>query len=189
MKNLYLVLLLSCIGLTAFAQTEQDSTRVIPKPSRQKNATPFKDRLFFGGDLGLNFGDITYIYLAPTIGYKLTDKFGVGIGPTYSYLRDKRYVNFTYETSTYGGRLFSQYRVWDQALLYGEYGLINAEVYDLLQTNLVRATIPSLLLGGGYIVEIGDNSIFTIMALWNFAESNYVFYENPIIRAGFNVGF
>lgn len=189
MKNLYLILLFSCFTLSVFAQYDQDSSRVSEKPSREKNNTPFKDRLFFGGDLGLNFGDVTYIYLAPTIGYKLNERLGVGLGPSYSYLQDKRYSNFTYETSTYGGRLFSQYRVWDQAILYGEYGLINAEVYDLLQTNLVRATIPSLLLGGGYLAEIGDNSNFTIMALWNFAESNYVFYENPIIRAGFNVGF
>ena len=189
MKKLYLVLLLSSLTFVGYSQNDQDSSTVNVKPSREKSTTPFKDRLFFGGDLGLNFGDVTYIYLAPTIGYKLTDKFGVGLSPSYSYFRDKRYVNYTYETSTYGGRLFGQYRVLEQAVLYGEYGLINAEVYDLLQTNLVRATIPSLLLGGGYIAEIGNNSNFTIMALWNFAESNYVFYENPIIRAGFNVGF
>lgn len=186
MKNLYLIPLLTCITLSVFAQNDQDSSHLKATPSREKNNSPLKDRLFFGGDLGLNFGDVTYIYLAPTIGYKLTDKLGVGLGPSYSYLKDKRY---NYETNTYGGRLFSQYRIFNQALLYGEYGLINAEVYDLLQTELVRATIPSLLLGGGYTAEIGNRSNFTIMALWNFAESNYVFYENPIIRAGFNVGF
>jgi len=189
MKNLYLILLLSCLTFSVNAQNDPDSSGANVKPTLNKNTTPLRDRLFFGGDLGLNFGDVTYIYLAPTIGYKLTDKWGVGLGPSYSYLKDKRYVNYTYETSTYGGRLFSQYRIFNQALLYGEYGLINAEVYDLLQTELVRATIPSLLLGGGYIAEIGNRSNFTIMALWNFAESNYVFYENPIIRAGFNVGF
>jgi hypothetical protein len=184
MKKLILLWVLLFLGAnTSFAQ----DTLGMSHPLEHKPS--LSDRLFYGGDLSLNFGDVTYIYLAPTVGYKVTPKFGVGLGPSYSYLNDKRFAGYHYETSTYGGRAFAQYRIIEQALLYTEYELVNAEVYNLLQTKLVRANIGSLFVGGGYIAPIGANSNFTIMGLWNVAPSQYSYYENPIIRAGFNIGF
>ena len=184
MKKLLLFVVALFAGV--YISLAQDTLGVTRPP---KQGPSFADRLFYGGDLSLNFGDVTYIYLAPTVGYKVTPKFGVGLGPSYSYLNDKRYAGYHYETSTYGGRAFAQYRIIEQALLYTEYELVNAEVYNLLQTKLVRANIGSLFVGGGYIAPIGENSNFTIMGLWNVAPSQYSYYENPIIRAGFNIGF
>ncbi len=175
MKKLMLlwIILFSGISMSFAQDTLGVSHPYKPTPS-------FIDRLFYGGDISLNFGDVTYIYLAPTIGYKITPKFGVGLGPSYSYLNDKRYINNHYETNTYGGRVFAQYRVVEQAMLYSEYELVNAEVYNLLQTKLVRVNIGSLLVGGGYIAPIGANSNFTIMGLWNVTPSEYSFYENVL---------
>ena len=94
----YRLFILSCfLSLTTFAQEKSSLSEV-----------PFKDRLFYGGNVGLNFGTVTYIYLAPTIGYRITEAFGAGIGPSYSYLKDRRYSNYVYETDTYGGRIFAQ---------------------------------------------------------------------------------
>ncbi|MFM7016813.1 MAG: hypothetical protein ACKOX3_10855 [Bacteroidota bacterium] len=175
----YSLIILSCfLSIALFAQEKSSLSDV-----------PFKDRLFYGGNIGLNFGTVTYIYLAPTIGYKITDKLGAGVGPSYSYLNDKRYANYYYETSTYGGRVFAQYKVHPQVLLYGEYEVINAEVPNLNQSKLIRTNIESLLLGGGYVTPINDHSSFVIMGLWNFSSSIYTIYENPIIRAGVNLGF
>lgn len=171
------ILLAICLfSITSYAQQEA------MKP-------PFKDRLFYGGNVGLNFGTITYVYLAPTIGYKITELFGVGVGPSYSYLKDKRYTNYIYETSSYGGRIFAQYRVHPKAILYGEYEVINAEVPNLLQTKLIRTNIESILLGAGYVTPISNRSSFVLMGLWNFSPSQYSIYENPILRAGVNFGF
>ena len=182
-KVLLLLIMLLWASNSLFAQDTLGVSRH-PEPK-----SSFAERLFYGGDLSLNFGDVTYIYLAPTIGYKITPKFGVGLGPSYSYLNDKRIKNYHYETSTYGGRAFAQYRIIEQALLYSEYELVNAEVPNALQTKLIRANIISLLAGGGYIAPIGEHSNFTIMALWNLAPSPYSYYNNPVIRAGFNIGF
>ena len=175
----YRLFILSCF--LSFATLAQETNSL--------SGVPFKDRLFYGGNVGLNFGTVTYIYLAPTIGYKITEEFGAGIGPSYSYLKDKRYANYIYETDTYGGRIFAQYRVHPKAILYGEYEVINAEVPNLLQTKLIRTNIESILLGGGYVTPISDRSSFVIMGLWNFSPSQYSLYENPIIRAGVNLGF
>ena len=186
-KSLLLSIALILIALSSIAQ-DTTATRT-PEPTRQ-NKVPFKDRLFFGGNLGLYFGSLTYINVSPTIGYRFSERMGAGIGPAYSYYSDKRDKNYTYTTNTYGGRLFGQYLITDQLMAYSEYEMINVEVPNLLLTRLVRKNISSLFVGGGYLQRFGSgNSGISLMILYNVLESDYAIYENPIIRTGINIGF
>jgi outer membrane protein insertion porin family len=87
-------------------------------------------------------------------------------------------------------RLFGQYQLLENLLLYSEYEMINVEVPNLLFTKLIRENISSLFVGGGYTQPFGNgNSGVTLMLLYNVMESDYRIYENPIIRTGINVGF
>ena len=61
------------------------------------------DRITIGGGLGLSFGTLTIIEIAPSIGYYLTDNILVGVGGRYSYYKDN-IVNS--RTTIYGGRFF-----------------------------------------------------------------------------------
>lgn len=148
-----------------------------------------RDRLFFGGNVGLNFGSLTFIMVSPTVGYRVDEKLSVGIGPTYSYYSDNRNRSYKYETHTYGGRFFTQYRLHESIMLYSEYEMLNMEVPDLLFSKLERRNISSLFVGGGYMQPIGKRSALTLMLLYNVLESDYAVYENPIIRTGFMAGF
>lgn len=193
MKRIKLTLLL-LLTLTISMLQAQETPLPSPTPAPPRPASPpsqpFRDRLFFGGNLGLNFGSLTFINVSPVIGYRITDDLGAGLGPSYSYYRDNRDRNFTFETHTYGGRVFAQHRVFESFLAYAEYEMLNMEVPNLLFTELVRENISSLLLGGGYGMPIGGGgSAAFIMVLFNVLDSDYVVYENPIIRAGFNFGF
>ena len=186
-KTLLLSIALILITLGSFAQ-DTTATRT-PEPTDPKKE-PFKDRLFFGGNLGLYFGSLTYVNVSPTIGYRFTDRFGAGLGPAYSYYSDKRDKKYTYTTNTYGGRLFGQYLISDQLMAYSEYEVINVEVPNLLFTKLIRKNISSLFIGGGYLQRFGGgNSGVSLMLLYNVLESDYSIYENPIIRTGINIGF
>ncbi len=182
------VLLCLCI---LFMSIELPAQEAAPPPAAksEKPKTPLRDRLFFGGNIGLNFGTLTYINVSPVIGYKLTEKLGTGLGPTYSYFKDDRDKRYTYETHTYGGRTFLQYQVMESVLLYSEYEMVNIEVPDLLFTKLVRKNISSLFLGGGYTQQVGRASAISLMVLFNVIESDYTIYENPLIRTGINIGF
>ena len=177
-----------CILFMAIQLSAQDSGPVVA-PQPEKPRTPLRDRLFFGGNIGLNFGTLTYIAVSPIIGYRLTDKLGTGLGPTYTYFKDHRDRNYKYETHTYGGRTFLQYQVLESGLLYFEYEMVNIEVPDLRFTKLFRKNVSSLFLGGGYTQQFGRSSALTLMVLFNVIESDYQIYENPIIRTGINVGF
>ena len=77
-KSLLLSIALILMALGSYAQ---DTTAVrTPEPTNERKE-PFKDRLFFGGNLGLYFGSLTYVNISPTIGYRFSDRFGAGLGP------------------------------------------------------------------------------------------------------------
>ncbi|MBL0343175.1 MAG: hypothetical protein IPP71_21290 [Bacteroidetes bacterium] len=160
----------------------------------QENLTKylFKDKLFFGGNLGLQFGNLTYVDVSPLIGYKITEKLHAGIGATYIYYRYKDSFG-NYETSIYGGRVFGRYYPIDNLFAHVEYEILNLDVpasvpgsnYDVL----VRDNISSVLVGGGYVQPIGTNASLMLMVLFNLTEEQYSPYQNPIFRIGINAGF
>ncbi|MBK7964896.1 MAG: hypothetical protein IPK10_06175 [Bacteroidetes bacterium] len=186
MRKYLLLVVLSLIVTVSIGQEREE------QPARQsplvRDKPSIKDRLFFGGNVGLSFGSLTYINVAPTIGYKITERFGMGLGPTYTYYNDRRFVNYRYETHIYGGRTFAQYQALESVLLYSEFEVVNIEVPDLLFTKLIRTNVSSLFVGGGYTQRMGSNSAVTLMILYNVLESDYKIYENPILRLGFNFG-
>jgi hypothetical protein len=69
----------------------------------------FKDRMYFGGNLGLQFGTVTLIDVSPLAGVMITPKFSSGIGATYQYYDDNRFQGSA--GSSYGGRFFTRYNV------------------------------------------------------------------------------
>lgn len=159
----------------------QDSTMIRKHPPKER----IIDRMFTGGNLGAQFGTVTFIEVSPLLGYRITDKISAGIGATYQYYRyrDKLY---NFETNVYGGRVFGRYLFTDYLFGHAEYEYLNLEAFDFRRR---RVDVGSLLAGGGYFQRIGNNSGIMAMILYNFTESVYTPYTNPIIRVGFNIGF
>lgn len=155
---------------------------------------PLRERLFFGGNLGLQFGSATYIDVSPLVGYRITEKLSAGIGATYIYYNVKESISYYgYETSIYGGRVFGRYSFMENLFAHAETEVLNMEVPEIITGSmnykLVRDNIVSVLAGGGYAQPIGERSALVMMLLWNFTEDQYSPYENPIFRIGFNAGF
>lgn len=146
-----------------------------PQPKK-----PIRERLFFGGELGLQFGTITFINISPLIGYKITERLSAGLGPKYLYYRDKF---FAYSTSMYGGRVFVRYNITPAIFAHAEYEVLNLETYFKRREN-----VESIFVGGGFRQRIGQKSFMALTALWNINESVYSPYVNPIIRMEFIIG-
>jgi hypothetical protein len=181
--------------LLAFAPLwAQDTTEYVQKePVKEKrDMRPLKDRIWFGGGLGLNFGSVTAIQIEPLVGYKVDQagKFSVGTGLTYWYFRDNRYPP-AIEYNAYGYRFFTRYRFIQQAYLHAEFLNLNAERYDDVTDALRRIWVPHLLVGGGYIQPIGERSSFTVQVLFEVLQDpNSVYYgQGPIFSAGVGFGF
>jgi hypothetical protein len=168
----------------------QDNDVYARNDQPQKSKKPFAERLFLSPDLGLQFGTVTVVNVSPKIGYRITDKFAAGLGGTYIYIKDKTFkqLGYIYESSIYGGSIFSQYQIFEQIRLYSEYELLSLETFNSKTFKTTRELVPSLLAGGGYISRIGGNSSFNIMLLYNLLDGPNSIYDNPVIRIGFNIG-
>jgi hypothetical protein len=182
-----------CLILTSFSSRGAVADSISPtKPPSSFHP----EYLFTGGSLAMSFGTFTYVDVSPLLGYRFTPKFSVGTGFTYIYFKDNRApitnssTNYgSNSSSIYGGRLFSRYLIFESLFAHAEYEVLNREVYNELFRKNLRVNVVALYLGGGYQQRIGMNSFMNLMVLWNVNETRYSLYPNPIIRAGFNIGF
>ena len=168
---------------------------------------------FLYTNVGLGYTSISGISnfnvsLAPAVGYRLTDKFAVGPGISYSYnsysLSPQGFYNtygYLYPTptgnltangsnslssSSLGFKVFAQYIVYKEFFLHGEYEVTSAQLagYDN-QNYLVKITrsVTSALAGAGYRSYLGERAAVDIVALYNFNNSVFSLYP------GFNLRF
>jgi hypothetical protein len=184
MKSLC-VILLFCVLLFTSAMRAQDSTMIRKNPLKQR----FIDRIFTGGNVGFQFGRETYAEVSPILGYRITDQFQAGFGLTYQYYRYQD-TQYKLESNVYGGKIFGRYFFTDYLFGYAEFEHLNLDAFDFYPYKR-RVDVESLLGGGGYFQRFSQNSNsgFFAMILYNFTESAYTPYSNPIIRIGFNLGF
>jgi hypothetical protein len=182
MKKCVIILTLFLFALQVRAQLQ------LPLGSK----TGFGQRIYFGGNMGAQFGNITYVDVSPLVGYMVTAKFSVGIGVTYRYLK---YKQIDYQTSIYGGRLFARHNISLMKLplfLYGEYENLNYEYVTFTNPpdyTTRREWVPSLFVGGGLFQPIGRRAGFTMMALYNLIyDEQRSPYNSPwVFRVGFTL--
>jgi hypothetical protein len=193
MKRILLAALL-CISFAGVqAQETYNSSGKPGKASYKQNQNKKGfdvNRLVFGGGLGLTFGTITNIYVAPSIGYRFTDNFAAGITLGYNYYREKnafevpnlhhggtKAVNIT--QSIYSGSVWGRYIIIPNLFVQAEFEMNNWDFYTRPTNGYQydkdgwaiipkdRITVPSLLLGAGFRQPVGDYSSFFIMAMYD----------------------
>ena len=184
-KSIFLILTLFFSSFS-FAQEEDvyvlgDSDKNA-KPSISKKGFDWS-KVTLGGGLGLTFGTITLVEVAPTVGYYLTDNILAGVGVNYIYYEDKS-INFN--TSIYGARVFGEYLFDDLPFL----AHVETEIINIEGARAERLNIINLYVGGGLKQQIGRTSYFYLLALWNLNETkeSYFLQPNPIIRLGIAIG-
>ena len=187
------ILFIIVLFLTSFAFAQEEDSYVYgddqeeTKDNKDRDIKPLIDwsRVSIGGGLGMTFGNVVLIDIAPTAAYFVTDQFLYGIGVNYMYYEDK-YVGF--KTNTYGARVFSQYLLEILPVLaHVEAEVINADSYTHPGE---RVNVVNLYVGGGLNQKMGDRSYFYMLMLWNLNDYNesILSYPNPVIRVGVAVG-
>lgn len=163
----------------------QQQERIPPPPAQDDN---FWDKIYIGGNFGLQFGTTTVVNLSPQVGYRVTDKFVPGIGITYIYYNYRNpYTNSRYETSIYGGSVFGKYFFTDNLFAHAEYEELNLEGYDIYLNKYSRIWVPSLFVGGGYNQPLGQRGFIQLLLLFEVLQDrNSPYYRNnPVVRIGF----
>ena len=147
-------------------------------------------RYFTGGSFGLQFGTITAIDISPVFGYRFTENIAAGVGGTYQYYRDGRFMP-ALKTDIYGGRAFARYYFLEKLFLHGEIEIINFEKIAFMpgvsSTQKDRIWENNIFLGGGYRQLLGEFSSMHISILYNFNQGPYSPFSNPQVRIGFDI--
>jgi len=158
--------------------------------SRVRFAPGGSTNWFFGGGVGLGFGDVDFFEVSPLLGVWLNPKVSLGGTLIYRYRRDSRTPE-TISTSDYGGSIFGRYLVWDPLYLHAEVEYLNYEYinYDL---STDREGFTSFFLGAGAATPISRNASFFATILYNLAYSSNERspYGSPwVVRVGVGFGF
>ena len=195
-KILFILFILSV--QVSFAQYTSEESNEKTNPLSKLS---FKDRLYTGGNVAFNIASdrgipIYFFETSPFLGYKVDQKFSVGLGAKYIYIGSKQ-ANFKY--SVYGGNIFSRYKFTESLFAHAEFEVLRAYNLDPNSTSQnVRATVPMLFAGAGYNYSIGGTVNLQIMLLYDFIDNINSPYQGsfmfgalgpPIIyRVGISIG-
>lgn len=160
---------------------------------RSDNETPpLRERLFYGGNFGLQFGTYTDIQVSPVIGLWILPRLAVAAGPDYRYYKDPNN-----RTAIYGGSAYLQFVVIQDlnsviplGLHFGFFLHFEDELLSLKSSfwkypppyESDRFIINTPLAGAGISQPMGRRSSMNIMFLWAMNEPFPGIYSNPEIR-------
>lgn len=170
------------------------SSGIISAQRTREAPPPLSERLFFGGNLGLQFGTITDIQVAPVIGVWLLPRLAVALGPDYRFYKyqDER-------TSIYGGKSYMQFVIIKNINTFLPIGA-NTGIFLHIEDELLslessfwknspvfseRFNINTVLAGGGISQQIGRRSSMDITLLWTLNDPGYSLYSTPEFRISF----
>ena len=194
-RTIPIIAFLIC-SFSLFAQVEEPvQIEGSKKPVKEK--PKFSDRLMFGGDIGLSVGTYTYVNVSPAVGYRVTDRLIVGLGPIYIY---ENYKNYNLESSMYGAKVITSFTVLrgtdinpnfqiGNLILHMENEMLNVQplMYDQFGQPVFggRQWIDNFLIGGGLSQPLSSRFSVSVLILWDVTNNAYSPYSNPIFRIGF----
>lgn len=192
------ILAAGCYGGNAYAQYYNPPYEKTQDTLAHNGFDPHK--LFAGGSLGLTFGNVTYVNVSPSIGYRFSQLLAAGFQINTQYESVKYYdqTNALYQKDRYGvlgGGIFGRVYPIPQLFVHiqPEMNFISGKTFlyngNGVTTQKYRERAPSLLAGIGYSQNAGGNSAFTLMILYDVLQNPYSPYGNkPIFRAGVDIG-
>jgi hypothetical protein len=180
MKKLVQITLLILLSSYCFGQKQFDP----------EGAPRFIDRVYFGGTFSLQFGTYTAIVISPIAGYMVTNRFSVGPGITYQYLKGEAFDytgrRYEYDSNIYGFSAFARYNITPMFFAYTQYESLKVDFPSVDGTQLVREWVPGYFIGGGVFQRVGGRAGLGLSVLINLLHDDRKspYNSNLIIRAG-----
>lgn len=182
------IFIISLVLLSSFS--------VVSAQRRREEPPPLRERLFFGGNVGLSFGTVTDVQVAPIIGLWILPRVAVAAGPNFRFYKDPYDKTDIYGIKTYGQFVLVQdinnlipLGVHTGIFAHMEYEWLNLETsfWQSIPTFMeTRFNIHTLLAGGGISQQLGPRSSINFTVLWALNDPGFGVYSNPEIRLSFN---
>jgi hypothetical protein len=157
------------------SKTEEAKRPQGQQPGVRTQEEKFWDKLVIGGNASLSFGTYTFIYLAPSVGYRFSDNLVAGPGFIYQYSRIGAYdyngVRVAEYTNTvYGPKAFLSYMVAERFFGGFQFEYLNHETPQTVapgQYELAEVWTPVLFLEVGLMSSIGRKGFAQIGLRYN----------------------
>lgn len=165
----------------------RDTTRTPPRKPKVKN-DEWKKKLTFGGNFQAWFGNPTFVYLSPTVGYMLSDEINIGLGAIYNYTQ-VNYGTQRFKQSIFGGHSYFRYIIAENYFVQTQYDKLYQPDYFSYKPDQ-KLWIDYWLIGGGLRQPIGDNAAITTSLMYNLTPHPLSIYPGRlIVQFGIVAGF
>lgn len=189
MKRILAIMSLLLLAAQGFGQEEEG----------EKKKGFQKEKLFFGGNFGLSFGDYTIINISPQVGYRFNNYLAAGMGINAQYVssKERTFSGDPYRKISQGvaglnvfGRVYPLRNIMLQIQPEGNYIFGKQVFYNPREEYKIDAEIvPSLLAGGGLVLPSGK-SAFIISVFYDLLQHDRSPYgDKPFISFGYNFGY
>src|SRR5688500_7319966 len=104
-KILFILLIVISVSQISFAQndssyvrTEKSEALKETKKKKEREASPFKEKLFVGFYPGISWSNYAFTYeFSPIVGIEALPKFYTGVGAVYKHTNGKDYTSANYQ--------------------------------------------------------------------------------------------
>lgn len=173
-KRILLIIVAASFSFLGFSQVNIEA---------KENKKIEKDKLYYGGDFLVSFGQNAGILLAPDVGYKFTKHFSMGVGASFRYYnRIDQLTQEKLSTVSYGASAFARWEMGKDLFLISEFEHINiAQDFPLSD----KKWTSFWLTGVGYQRSIGDLVKVNMQLLYDLLENPLTPHYYPSIPVGF----
>lgn len=134
------------------------------KPQNNEPKEDWRKKLIWGGNFQAWFGQQTFIFLSPNVGYPVYKNLILGVGIVYNYSNYYGQSNSIYGIQTYG-----------RYIIRSNY-FVQASLDHLLQPNYISPEpndniwVRYFMVGGGFRRPLSEKTAFT---------TSFMYYVNP----------
>lgn len=172
MKKYLAILVLGLLTFSASAQYDVDDVENDSTSNKDPKINPFKlkEKIYVGSGLNAFFGNRTFFYISPIVGYDIMPKWSAGLGTMYQYYRESFNGNVGYLHSI-GGGIFTRYRPIEQLILETSINTYST-TYNGVSASKIRSN--SWMVGAGYANSLGGRSYYQIMLQYDLLKDQNV---------------
>jgi hypothetical protein len=173
--------------------TEAATYDINAQENRRSPAPAPSERVYMGGNFGLQLGTYAYLEFSPVAGYWLAPRISVAAGPSFKYYKDP------YGSSdVWGWKGYTRFAIISDLsniipsalgisfYLHGEYESLSFKTSYLgIQSDSPRHQVNTAFAGAGMSQPLGSRGNINLTLLWVVDDGGYRIYNNPEYRIEF----
>lgn len=147
-------------------------------------------RLVFGGSIKVRQSKSIEIDFSPSIAYLISKRLSTGIAIIYrGKFGDGKKWHESFNTKTYGGRIFTDYTVLKSFYAHTELESINTPNISITIMDIrTTKTILGAMAGIGKHFSMSKGIVGKVIAQYNFLHNDNTIYSSPwVVRFGFDI--